>query len=349
MLHGVRFLRSTVAALARLAHALTIRSCLLRLMPLCSPTSTSAIVPAPWQQQPASARAAAAPCGGKKVMHPAGALMALDDPKDQLTPPPLSSSSVVVLVPALKQQQQAGERAAETKTAARGRRPPRLAIPAPVACAPGVDPFGAVADVDAEVATELEVQGEGFCLASRRGVRHAMEDGYGVITDHTVQGASQLAFYGVYDGHGGRAAVDFVADKLGKNVVAALAASTTASHHQPELSPSPSPAPPPSKTSGAVVEDEAGQEEEQFDAVVAAIRAAYLTTDREFLTQGVRGGACAATALVKDGELFVANVGDCRAVLGSRSGVATALTSDHTAAREDERRRIESSVSDHRD
>jgi protein phosphatase 1L len=76
--------------------------------------------------------------------------------------------------------------------AARGRRPPRLAIPAPMACAPGVDPFGAVADLEAEVATELEVQGEGFCLASRRGVRHAMEDGYGVITDHTVQGASQL-------------------------------------------------------------------------------------------------------------------------------------------------------------
>jgi protein phosphatase 1L len=48
---------------------------------------------------------------------------------------------------------------------------------------------------------------------------------------------------------------------------------------------------------------------------------------------------------VKDGELFVANVGDCRVVLGSCSGVATALTSDHTAAREDERHRIESSVS----
>ena len=48
---------------------------------------------------------------------------------------------------------------------------------------------------------------------------------------------------------------------------------------------------------------------------------------------------------MKDGDLYVANVGDCRAVLGSRGGVATALTSDHTAAREDERRRIESSVS----
>ena len=91
------------------------------------------------------------------------------------------------------------------------------------------------------------------------------------------------AFYGVYDGHGGRAAVDFVADKLGKNVVAALAASTTASQQQQqqELSPSSSSTQLP-KTSAAV-EDEA--EQEQVDAVVAAIRAAYLTTDREFLTQ----------------------------------------------------------------
>lgn len=321
MLHGARFLCSAVA---RLAHAL-IRSILL-LMPLCSPTSTSAI-PAPTWQQPARA----APY---KKVHPAGPLMTLDDPKDQLTA--LSSSAqpaVVVVVPALKHQQPA-ERVAETKTAkaARGR-PTRLAIPPPLPCAPGVDPFGAV---EAELATELEVQGEGFCLASRRGVRHAMEDGYGVvITDH---GASQMAFYGVYDGHGGRAAVDFVADKLGKNVVAALTAAAAATstvtsqqHQRPEAASSSTTQP--AKTSG----------DEQVDAVAAAIRAAYLTTDREFLTQGVRGGACAATALVKDGELFVANVGDCRAVLGSRSGIATALTSDHTAAREDERRRIESS------
>lgn len=60
------------------------------------------------------------------------------------------------------------------------------------------------------------------------------------------------------------------------------------------------------------------------------------------MKQGVRGGACAATAVVKGSDLYVANVGDCRAVLGSRGGVATALTSDHTAGREDERRRIES-------
>lgn len=66
------------------------------------------------------------------------------------------------------------------------------------------------------------------------------------------------AFYGVYDGHGGRAAVDFVADKLGKNVVAAAASS---SRHE---------------------------EEEDKDEVMAAIRSAYLTTDSEFLSQVIR-------------------------------------------------------------
>jgi serine/threonine protein phosphatase PrpC len=46
---------------------------------------------------------------------------------------------------------------------------------------------------------------------------------------------------------------------------------------------------------------------------------------------------------VIDGDLYVANLGDCRAVI-SRHGAAAALTSDHTPARDDERSRIESSV-----
>ena len=47
---------------------------------------------------------------------------------------------------------------------------------------------------------------------------------------------------------------------------------------------------------------------------------------------------------LKDGELHVANVGDCRVVL-SRKGVADTLTNDHRLSREDERLRIENSVS----
>jgi len=155
-------------------------------MPLCpgptsAATTTATAVPAPWhQQQPGRA----APSSNKKV-HPAALAVNEKPPagcgKDQLPAPAL-------VLPALNDKQQQGEKTAK---AAWGR-PPRLAIPPPVACAPGVDPFGAAADRETDVATELEVQGEGFCLASRRGVRHAMEDGYGVIADHVTQGGSQL-------------------------------------------------------------------------------------------------------------------------------------------------------------
>jgi protein phosphatase 1L len=53
------------------------------------------------------------------------------------------------------------------------------------------------------------------------------------------------------------------------------------------------------------------------------------------------GGACATTALVKNGELYVAHLGDCRAVLSRDGGAAVALTADHTCAAEGERERIE--------
>ncbi|GJM87761.1 hypothetical protein PR202_ga03751 [Eleusine coracana subsp. coracana] len=297
LVHGARFLCSAAAAFARLAHALITFA----LMSLCSPKSpsTSPLIPAaaaaPWQIQARPTKKLAVEDNSKDHLH---------QPLLLVAPPPPALSA-----PFIKKEVK------EKKTAERGR-PPRLVIPPPVvARAAGIDPFGAAADRETDVATEVEVQGEGFCLASRRGVRHAIEDGYGVITSNDDIGTgSQMAFYGVYDGHGGRAAVDFVADKLGKNLIAATLAAASSP-----------------------------KEESEDDEVMAAIRSAYLTTDSEFLSQGVRGGACAATALVKDGELYVANVGDCRAVLCSGGGVATALTSDHTAGREDERRRIESS------
>lgn len=59
--------------------------------------------------------------------------------------------------------------------------------------------------------------------------------------------------------------------------------------------------------------------------------------------QEIRSGACVASVLLKDGELHVANAGDCRVVL-SRKGLATVLTNDHRPSREDERLRIQNSV-----
>ncbi|CAL9055361.1 probable protein phosphatase 2C 74 isoform X1 [Musa acuminata AAA Group] len=190
---------------------------------------------------------------------------------------------------------------AEKKMPRMRRRPARIAIPKPSADAA----FGVADKEEDGVERELAVEGGEYCVVSRKGQRHMMEDGYAVIPN--IHGDSKQAFFGVFDGHGGRAAVDFVSEKLGKNIVAAL--------------------------------DEPEKKENQAEM---AIKAGYLTTDRDFLSQGVRSGACAATVLLRDGELHVANVGDCRVVM-SRKGVADALTDDHRAGREDERNRIENS------
>ncbi|XP_077224662.1 putative protein phosphatase 2C 2 [Tasmannia lanceolata] len=152
---------------------------------------------------------------------------------------------------------------------------------------------------------DFEVEGRSYFLASKRGRRKVMEDGYGVITD--ISGDSKQAFFGVFDGHGGSAAVKHVAEHLGKNIITALK------------------------------EIEKGE-----DQLEKAIKTGYLTTDKDFLIQDLSSGACAATVLLKDGELHVANVGDCRVVL-SRKGVANALTIDHRVERKDERIRIENS------
>lgn len=152
---------------------------------------------------------------------------------------------------------------------------------------------------------EFEVEGRDYCLASKKGMRDVMEDSYGVTVD--VAGDPKQAFFAVIDGHGGRAAADYVAENLGNNIL----------------------------REAETLGKERGSPEE-------AIRKGYLVTDKEFLSQGVASGACAASVLLKDGHLHAANVGDCRVVL-CRKGVADALTRDHRVSREDERLRIENS------
>ncbi|XP_010910560.2 probable protein phosphatase 2C 74 isoform X1 [Elaeis guineensis] len=190
----------------------------------------------------------------------------------------------------------------ETKMSRKVRkRPARIVIPESCVSMG----FGEVGKEKDLVKKEIEVEGAEYCLASKKGSRSVMEDGYGVITN--INGDSKQAFFGVFDGHGGREAVDFVTEKLGKNILAVL----------PEL-------------------------EETENQLELAIRAGYRTTDSQLLGQGVSSGACVATVLLKDGKLHVANAGDCRVVM-SRKGVANVLTRDHHPGREDERVRIESS------
>ncbi|KAL6868129.1 hypothetical protein ACP4OV_014974 [Aristida adscensionis] len=303
MLYTFRFLCAVVAAFARL-----------RLRQLRKAATAAAAMAAASTCSPAGLMAAS-PLSLRRKVRAGGASPAAVKEQQRVleAPPPATCSGAGV-----EEGRQAERDSKRKKVAWAARwRPSRLVVPVADDAGEVAAGWGAAAAAAAAAAkdAEVDVEGEGFWVASRAGPRHAMEDAHAVITDKNG-GHSQLAFYGVFDGHGGRAAVDFVSDRLGRNVVAAVLAAAEAS-----------PAP-------------------EEDAVSAAIRAAYLATDGELLAhdaqqQGARGGACAATAVVTGGDLYVAHLGDCRAVLSRDGGAAAALTADHTCAREDERARIE--------
>ncbi|CAN0383577.1 unnamed protein product, partial [Ascophyllum nodosum] len=149
-------------------------------------------------------------------------------------------------------------------------------------------------------------------------------NGNGPIEDrHDIRQSPRGDFFAsVYDGHGGWQAAELARKRL--NIVA-----------QTEL-----------KNSLAVDPDQ----------VQGALTQAFLRVEREYLYQVktafelgfgavARTGACAIMALVRDDKLYVANAGDCRAVLGRRrrrtwggggggaEGVseAIALSNDHNA------------------
>ncbi|KAL0540015.1 hypothetical protein IC582_024241 [Cucumis melo] len=149
----------------------------------------------------------------------------------------------------------------------------------------------------------MEEEGEGYSVYCKRGRRRISAMEDRFSVSVGIQGDSRQAFFGVFDGHGGAKVAEIAAKRLSENVI-----------------------------------DQVWRRTES--EVEEAIKDGYLMTDREVSEEG--GGACCVTALIRNGNLAVSNVGDCRAVL-SRNGRAEALTSDHRAGREDERNRIEKS------
>ncbi|KAJ6431088.1 hypothetical protein OIU84_018561 [Salix udensis] len=148
--------------------------------------------------------------------------------------------------------------------------------------------------------TALSFCGNGVGVSAIKGKKKFMEDTHKIVP--CLHGNSNQGFFGVYDGHGGKKAVEFVAENLHVNILEKMV----------------------SCAAGNVSKEE-------------AVKAGYLKTDQDFLKQGLVSGVCCVTALIEGQEVVVSNLGDCRAVL-SRGGVAEALTEDHRAAREDERK-----------
>ncbi|KAI9191930.1 hypothetical protein LWI28_015674 [Acer negundo] len=145
------------------------------------------------------------------------------------------------------------------------------------------------------------------------GGRPHMEDTYVCIGDmakkfgYNLPEDEAVSFYGVFDGHGGKAAAHFVRD------------------HLPRV----------------IVDDSAFPLE--LEKVVTR---SYIETDAAFLKScslesALSSGTTALTAIIFGRSLLVANAGDCRAVL-SRRGKAEELSKDHRPCCMKERMRIES-------
>ncbi|XP_010526197.1 PREDICTED: probable protein phosphatase 2C 22 [Tarenaya hassleriana] len=146
------------------------------------------------------------------------------------------------------------------------------------------------------------------------GSRPHMEDVYLCIDnftgDYGLENSEDgpSAFYGVFDGHGGKHAADF------------------ACYHLPRF----------------IVDDEEFPKE-----IKKVLSSAFLRTDTAFaracaLDVGLASGTTALAAIIFGRLLVVANAGDCRAVL-SRRGKAIEMSRDHKPVCSKERKRIEAS------
>jgi len=135
--------------------------------------------------------------------------------------------------------------------------------------------------------------------------RRSMEDEH-VIVDN-FGGNADHGYFAIYDGHGGRGAVDFTAKTLHKNLAEEF-----------EKNPSVSP--------------------------LDALRSSYLLTDKQMAETQIQfsGTTCISVLLRKQGDqkiLYAANAGDARAVL-NRGGKALRLSYDHKGSDEGETKRI---------
>ncbi|XP_076904301.1 putative protein phosphatase 2C 76 [Bidens hawaiensis] len=139
--------------------------------------------------------------------------------------------------------------------------------------------------------------------SSFRGKRASMEDFYDVKTCK-INGQT-VCLFGIFDGHGGSRAAEYLKENLFKNLM-----------NHPEF----------------------------MTNTKLAISETYQQTDSEFLELGKDmfrdDGSTASTAVLVGNHLYVANVGDSRTVI-SKGGKAIPLSDDHKPNRSDERKRIE--------
>ncbi|KAG8372649.1 hypothetical protein BUALT_Bualt12G0088600 [Buddleja alternifolia] len=147
-----------------------------------------------------------------------------------------------------------------------------------------------------DIGGRLDMEDTHICIPNL-----AMNFGY------AVSGEEAISFYGVFDGHGGKGAAQFVRDHLPRIIV----------------------------------------EDADFPLELEkAVSRSFMETDAAFakscsVESALSSGTTALTAMIFGRSLLVANAGDCRAVL-SRCGLAIEMSEDHRPCCVKERMRIES-------
>jgi protein phosphatase 1L len=137
---------------------------------------------------------------------------------------------------------------------------------------------------------------------SDRGKRDYQEDAH---QEMKGKGAADSSLYGVFDGHGGYRASHFCTEYLMKFVV----------------------------------------EDTNFEqSPASALRRSFFKADAEFSAMAkmrmLSDGTTSLVACIHNRRLYVANAGDCRAVLITQDWKSIAMSVDHKPNREDEERRI---------
>jgi serine/threonine protein phosphatase PrpC len=144
-------------------------------------------------------------------------------------------------------------------------------------------------------------------LAHDIGWRDSMED------EHAIYQIPEKEFFSaeIYDGHGGRRAAQIAAETLTPNFLHAE-----------------------SRYPGGIGGERLGENEN--------LRKAYMEVDKSIVDSGADSGTTAVTFYIIGGRFIAANVGDSRAIIGTKRGHCFALTVDHRPSLADEKSRIES-------
>ncbi|XP_059914468.1 protein phosphatase 1L isoform X2 [Gadus macrocephalus] len=181
------------------------------------------------------------------------------------------------------------------------------------------DRLGGLSVLDAEFSKTWEFKNNNVAVYSIQGRRDHMEDRFEVLTDITNK--SHPSIFGIFDGHGGEAAADYVKAHLPEALRQQLQAFER-------------------------------ERKESSQSYASILEQRIMAVDRDMLDKlsanhdeagqepGMIGGTTCLVALLSDRELTVANVGDSRGVLCDKDGNAVALSHDHKPYQLKERKRI---------